>query len=110
MFSDPRSCYRQYEIKLLISHGHGQPTGDYHNSAVQASICGYPRAPSELALQPPGCNRRVVAIGPSRPFFKNSWPQRPENGQTRTDVNDPSETSRLDTFAAQKHLFFFAKA
>ena len=36
----------------------------------------------------------MSAIGPSRPCLKNSCPQCPEGGQTRTDANDPHQTSR----------------
>src|SRR5262245_20261229 len=36
---------------------------------------------------------RTSGIGPSRPCLKNSCPQCPESGQTRTDANDPERSS-----------------
>ena len=36
----------------------------------------------------------VSGCGPSRPCLKNSCPQCPESGQTRTDANDPEQTNR----------------
>src|SRR5262245_59204692 len=38
--------------------------------------------------------RRTSGVGTSRPCLKNSCRQCPERGQTRTDANDPLQTSR----------------
>src|SRR6266850_120606 len=46
--------------------------------------------PSCALLVPP-----MSEIGPSRPCLKNSCPQCPESGKTRTDVNDPKRKLQL---------------